>query len=571
MAIQGGYGADRIINTGTLRTSGATLIDLGHGNDYYDGRQGLAIGLIRLGDGDDIAYGGSGDETFSGGAGDDYIDGGDGIDTVDFGDSASAVQVNLLATTWSDTFQGKDYLINIENVTGSTHNDTLIGSAGDNILSGGDGNDILEGGAGSDRLVGGAGNDTDRYTGASNVTVNLSTTSLQQISTTHGWDVLLGVENVETGGGADSIIGNDGNNVINSGNGNDTLTGGKGNDTIDGGAGSDTVKYTGTKSQYTITSNADGTITVTDTVADRDGVDVLRDIRFLQFSDTTHSLNNSVPAAIGLSRSTVAEDAAVGNTIATLQGVDPDGDTLTYSLVSNPNNMFSISGTSLVLNRPLDFESTTSHTIQVLAKDPYGGETVQTLTINVSNVYETIPVTKSGTNASERVIGEYGNDRAFGFGGNDTIFGQAGHDTLYGGDGDDYVIGGDGTTAASGDDWLYGGTGRDTLTGGDGRDIFVFDLRPNARTNLDFISDFNSPEDTMYLARSAFTTIRKGGLAKSAFVVGNKVHDSNDRIIYVKSQGALFYDPDGTGRKPAIQFAMVQKNAALSHTDFFIF
>lgn len=573
IAVSGGSEGDVIINTRKIESTGLVAIDLGKGHDLYDGRSGTVTGMIKLGEGDDTAYGGASNEIFEGGVGNDLIDGGGGSDWIDYSAATAGISVNLGSTAQQNIGgeQGSDTLINIENLTGSTHNDTLIGSNADNRLEGGDGHDFLEGGAGNDTLVGGAGNDTVRYSGSSSSRIDLSDQTLQYISSSHGSDMLIGIENVEAGSGADIVIGSDANNVLSGGSGNDTLTGGKGNDTLEGGAGTDYANFTGTKSQYTITHNGDGSITVTDTVANRDGVDILRDIRFLRFSDTLHPLSNAAPQSISLSRTSAAEDLRVGSSVGTLDGDDPDDDSLTYSLVSNPNNMFSISGTRLILNKALDFETATSHTIQVMAKDAYGGQKIQTFTINVTNVYETIPTTKSGTGAGERVIGEYGNDRVFGFGGNDTIFGQAGNDSLYGGDGDDYVIGGDGTAAASGDDWLYGGNGRDTLAGGNGRDIFVFDTRPNTRTNLDFINDFSSADDTIHLLKSAFSTLKKGTLAKSAFVVGSKVHDKDDRIIYVKSQGALFYDPDGTGKKAAIQFASVQKNLALSHKDFFIF
>jgi serralysin len=46
--------------------------------------------------------------------------------------------------------------------------------------------------------------------------------------------------------------------------------------------------------------------------------------------------------------------------------------------------------------------------------------------------------------------------------------------------------------------------------------------------------------------------------------------DADDRIIYNKSTGALFYDPDGKGGTAAIQFAKVVANAVLDHTDILI-
>jgi serralysin len=45
------------------------------------------------------------------------------------------------------------------------------------------------------------------------------------------------------GGGSDSIVGNNANNMLSGGGGNDTITGATGNDAIDGGAGTDTAIY----------------------------------------------------------------------------------------------------------------------------------------------------------------------------------------------------------------------------------------------------------------------------------------------------------------------------------------
>ena len=77
---------------------------------------------------------------------------------------------------------GNDTLTNIENLTGSGHNDTLTGDAGANILAGGAGDDTLSGGAGNDTLDGGDGTDTAHYTGTVTVT-----------ATDGGWSVDGGV------------------------------------------------------------------------------------------------------------------------------------------------------------------------------------------------------------------------------------------------------------------------------------------------------------------------------------------------------------------------------------------
>ena len=94
--------------------------------------------------------------------------------------------------------------------------------------------------------------------------------------------------------------------------------------------------------------------------------------------------------------------------------------------------------------------------------------------------------------------------------------------------------------------------------------------KPNAKRNLDSISDFSVADDTIHLARAAFSKLKKGTLKKDAFVVGNRVYDKEDRIIYLKKDGALFYDPDGTGSAKAVQFAWITKNLKLTHKDFFI-
>lgn len=590
LAIQGGSGNDRIINTGVLFTTGNTLMNLGKGTDLYDGTRGTASGKIDLGEGNDTAYGGAGSETFTGGLGNDYLDGGAGIDTADYSSATIGVYVDLSVSGWSSTGQGMDYLINIENLTGGADNDTLIGSDGDNVLNGGAKNDTLEGGLGSDTLIGGDGIDTARYNGSAKVYVNLENKGLQ--NTGHGYDLLDGIENVEGGSGSDTLIGDDANNKLAGNGGNDTLTGGEGNDTLVGGGGNNTAVFSGSRADYNgIPAVVNGTtppsFTITharNNTTKNDGSDQLTGIRFLKFQNGTATtsddviitLANAAPANINLSATTIKEDVNNNKVVGTLSGSDADSDTITYELLNNAGGRFKLdeSGTKVLVAREdlLDYESATSHTIQVKAKDPYGGQIVKDFTITIQNVYETTGIVRSGTSASEQVVGEYGNDKLYGLDGNDEVFGHRGNDTVYGGNGNDYVIGGDGTSAPSGSDFLYGGNGKDTLVGGDGQDVFVFDAaKPNKSTNLDYIMDFNPRDDVIHLDRALFNKISKGTLSKGAFVVGDKAKDKGDRIIYHKTAGALFYDPDGTGKTKAVQFATIGKNLAITNKDFFIF
>lgn len=137
----------------------------------------------------------------------------------------------------------------IENLSAGSGNDRVVGNdagnkiwgnMGDDTLSGGRGADRLDGGAGDDRLVGGAGVDTAVFTGRSAIQVDLAKSSAQD--TGQGRDILLGIENIVSGNGRDSLRGNDAANVLNGNGGKDQLYGNGGNDRLLGGAGADQLR-----------------------------------------------------------------------------------------------------------------------------------------------------------------------------------------------------------------------------------------------------------------------------------------------------------------------------------------
>ena len=101
----------------------------------------------------------AGNDTLIGGAGADALDGGTDTDTASYEESSAAVTVSLVAgaTNTGGDAEG-DTLSNIENLTGSAHDDSLTGNDFGNDLSGGAGADTLNGGAGrryADRRRGG--------------------------------------------------------------------------------------------------------------------------------------------------------------------------------------------------------------------------------------------------------------------------------------------------------------------------------------------------------------------------------------------------------------------------------
>ncbi|MBA1157928.1 cadherin domain-containing protein [Microvirga mediterraneensis] len=425
--------------------------------------------------------------------------------------------------------------------------------AGNDQAYGGDGAEIFFGGEGDDLINGGGGSDTAIYTGAAGFTVDLSLATEQ--NTGQGNDTLIGIENLIGGSGNDSFIGTSAAN---------SFTGGGGDDTLDGSGGNDTAIFSGASSDYTITDLGNHRVTVEDKRAGKDGKDSLKDIRFGLFNGVKMALYNTAPDSLAFSQTTFAENALTGTPLATLSAHDAEGDALTYTL-ADPTGTFKLDGTTLVLLKSLDYETRTSHSVTVTVTDQYGLAATQEIVLTVTDVADSpgTPGTPgSPSDPALTLTGTAAADTLAGRGNNDVIVGLAGKDRLYGN---------------AGHDRLSGGLGNDTLDGGAGQDIFVFDARLaktnalNKKQNLDRIVDFVAVDDTLHLAKSVFKALsRKGVLKKGEFYVGTKAHDRDDRVIYNKKTGALFYDKDGTGAAEAIQFATVTKNLKLTHLDVFV-
>ena len=96
----------------------------------------------------------------------------------------------------------------------------------------------------------------------------------------------------------DVIVANpaDKKNIFVLGQGNDSVTatdspdimiGGAGNDILDGGKGLDKAVFSGDSKSYKLTLNKDGTVLVADTNTTRDGVDQLKGVERISFTDTS--------------------------------------------------------------------------------------------------------------------------------------------------------------------------------------------------------------------------------------------------------------------------------------------
>lgn len=143
---------DILNNSLTGTASVDTLNGLG-GNDVLSGLGGNDT--LDGGSGDDNISGGDGDDTLIGGLGADTLNGGAGADTASYVSATAAVTVSL-TTGVASGGAGSDTLSAIENIRGSTYNDTLTGDANANIIRGEGGIDVLNGGGGNDQLFAGA-------------------------------------------------------------------------------------------------------------------------------------------------------------------------------------------------------------------------------------------------------------------------------------------------------------------------------------------------------------------------------------------------------------------------------
>jgi len=191
-------------------------------------------------------------------------------------------------------------------------------------------------------------------------------------------------------------------------------------------------------------------------------------------------------------------------------------------------------------------------------------------TIYGSNYADTL----LGFGGNDTMHGGHGNDHVVGGSGNDRLFGDADDDVLHGADDNDHVDGGSGADhlfGDAGDDVLAGRAGSDILTGGSGADHFVFRAALNA-VNVDRITDFSVPADTIDLAHGFFAGIGAAGtvLAAAAFYKGHHAHDASDRIIYDPTNGALYYDANGNAAGGEVKFAQLAHNLAMTHADFLI-
>ena len=198
-------------------------------------------------------------------------------------------------------------------------------------------------------------------------------------------------DSIDGRGGDDHLLGDSGDDTLLGGDRDDTLDGGNGEDVLQGGAGNDkivgsdddgeeyyddTAAYSGKKSDYSLKYDGVGSWTITDKRAGKpDGVDTLKNIDFLKFSDMTVSIEefgNVPPTDIELS-TTVAENSPIGTVVGVLSSTDPDTTAFTYVLIDDAGGRFKIAKVGglvcIVVAGKIDYEKASLHVVTVEVSD----------------------------------------------------------------------------------------------------------------------------------------------------------------------------------------------------------
>lgn len=586
----GGVVAANISGIEAVRLSGAD------GNDVLSGTAG-----------NDELYGNMGSDGLKGLAGDDMlgfsidtgkdsVDGGAGNDTanlyVDYASTAGvAMTLNGAVTEVRQGTALRATIVNVEafTVSGSEFADKIIGGSGDDRLygwngndkiSGSGGNDKLQGGGGTDTLDGGAGRDMAIFSDLGLVPISVTLVNGAATVSAGGVasDKLIGIEDLWGTGGADTITGDANAN---------TIVGGMGNDTLNGGVGIDTIDYSDHYASVVLTLGG-ATVTSATIAAEIDHIVNFENARGGYGADslTGNAAANSlwglggVDTLKGAGGNDVLDGGAGGDLLDGGSGTDTAsyaGATIgvTASLVTPSTNTNDALGDTYISIENLigsdhDDRLNGNSSANVLdggkgADKLSGGSGNDTYVLGaesdsvtdssgIDTITSTITRSLAGYTTIEKLtllgsaaINGTGNGLA------NTITGSTGKNTLSGG---------------TGNDTLNGGLGIDKLFGGADDDTFVFNTKLGS-TNIDVIDDFVVADDRIVLDDDIFTKVGSvGDLTASAFYIGAKAHDTNDRIIYDQLTGKLWYDADGSNSGTAVQFALLDKALKMTMADF---
>ncbi|HEX8256200.1 MAG TPA: calcium-binding protein [Allosphingosinicella sp.] len=517
------------------------------------------MAVIKGDEGDNVLIGTRESDSLSGFGGSDKLYGLRGNDELDGGEGADEMFGRFGDDTyWVDDendrvaeFRGEGFAdmvissidyrlpVGVENLIliasaiagrGNSLDNRMVGNDGDNRLDGGEGADTMEGGRGDDTYVL-RGSPEDRvieFEGEGTDAV-----ILYLASATQGYTLAANLENVRQTGDAGTIFGNDAANYIigssfaddlRGGVGDDVLVGLDGFDSLVGGAGADLMRGGTGGDTYTVDNAGDRVLEWSD-----EGNDVV-------LSSVSYTLSGNIERL----------DLSAGG----IRGV---GNRLANRIVGNSErNILDGRGGDDVMEGGFGNDDYYVSSTKDVVIDTFNG--------GHDRIFSSSSFQIAGSVEDLFLIGTvstngYGNSNI------NRIVGNEAANSLYGGDGWDQLAGGDG------DDKLYGGDGRDTLEGGAGADGFYFDDQPDG----DRILDFAPADDTIFLSRARFNTLVVGTLDVDAFHEGTVAQDAEDRIIYNRATGEIYFDGDGNGRGTPLLLATVTPETDLTHADFVVY
>lgn len=326
-----------------------------------------------------------------------------------------------------------DTLYSIEEVYGTSGNDTLKGGSGlSNTLYGADGDDTLTGNLDGDVLDGGNGMNLADYSARTqNLTVDLSVSSknIYQTGTTptaSNSDTLANIQQISGGSGNDKFIGNSTDNIFIGGAGNDTFIGGAGNDTFIG--GTDATHDSGTD-----TADYSSSITSIDADLTRLSGQVIGNA-VTDGTDTLYGIENIIGTAqadtlVGDANANVLTGGAGDDTLKGNGGADQLLGGLGNDTIFGGFDGDYIDGGAISERNIVDYSTFASaSTINLSTGKAYLNST-PTLFDTLSNIQNVV-----GTTASDTIVGKSSVvNTLFGGAGDDTLSGNLDGDLLDGG------------------------------------------------------------------------------------------------------------------------------------------
>ncbi len=428
------------------------------------------------------------------------------------------------------TIDGLLNLTEARNINGSYYNDNLLGGNSDDRLVGFEGGDVVRGRAGADTIDGGDGND-DLFGDT-------------------------GEDNIEGGSGQDLLEGGSGNDYLAGGTGDDTLNGGEGSDILIGNSGADRMVGGIGNDTYYVDDVTDVIIELAGSGSDTVFTGMSYSLAPGRYIEILAATSIGGTAAINLTGNEIAQRIGGNNGVNVLSGgggndnlFGYDGNDVLNGGVGADRMFGGLGNDRFYVDNAGDtvFEAANQGTDSIYTSVHYTLAAWQSVeVIATTSVAGTVAINLAGNNLGQQILGNNGANRLVGDGGNDTLTGNGGNDLL------------------------LGGVGNDRLTGGAGFDKFVFDTALNPISNVDRITDFSVPQDTIVLENAIFKGIAAGTLTASAFVKNTTglAADANDRIIYETDTGKLFYDSNGNAAGGSVHFATVSPNLALTNADF---